>query len=170
MRKLLDPFDTAPFDLTDEQWQIIAPFMPVLQPASTGRPSASYRQVLNGILWKLRTGIPWHHLPKGYPSPQTCHRRYQLWAGSGIMYQILHALTVDLHQRSGIDIYQYYHPLTLSITNRSGLFSLLHLPGSSHTWQISTLLLLLNLGQDEENPDESTPNPAPVQQYPGSLG
>ena len=161
MRKFLDSFDTTPFDLTDEQWQIIVPLLPVPHPTSTGRPSASYRQVLNGILWKLRTGIPWHQLPNTYPSSQTCRRRYQLWAGSGIMDQILHALTVDLQQRRGIDIYQFFHPLTLSTNNRSGLFSLLHLPGSTHTWQISTLLLLLNFGQDDENPDEFTTGPGP---------
>lgn len=151
MRKSIDTFDTAPFDLTDEQWQIIAPLLPAPYPTPTGRPSVSNRQVLNGILWKLRTGIPWHHLPSTYPSPQTCHRRYQLWAGLGILDQILHALAVDLQQHSEVELTQFFHPLTLSIYNRSALFSQLHLPGSTHTWQISTLLLILNLGQDQEN-------------------
>jgi len=35
--------------------------------------------VLNGILWVLRTGAPWHDLPERYPSYQTCHRRFQQW-------------------------------------------------------------------------------------------
>ena len=35
--------------------------------------------VLNGILWVLRTGAPWHDLPKRYTPYQTCHRRFQRW-------------------------------------------------------------------------------------------
>jgi transposase len=38
-----------------------------------GRPWASHRSVLNGILWVLRTGAPWADLPEAYPSFQTCH-------------------------------------------------------------------------------------------------
>ena len=35
--------------------------------------------VLNGILWRLRTGAPWKDLPERYPTYQTCHRRFQKW-------------------------------------------------------------------------------------------
>ena len=35
--------------------------------------------VLNGILWVLRTGAPWHDLPERYTPYQTCHRRFQRW-------------------------------------------------------------------------------------------
>ena len=66
-----------PRDLTDEQWNILEPFIPVptCREDGRGRPWKDRRAVLNGILWVLRTGAPWADLPKRYPSYQTCHRR-----------------------------------------------------------------------------------------------
>jgi transposase len=135
--------NTAPFDLTDEQWQIISPLLPNIPQAKTGRPPVPDRQILNGILWKLRTGIPWHLLPKTYPSYQTCRRRYNQWSQRGILEQILRALAKDLQQRAGLDIFSYFNPLTLRVHNRSGLFSLLYQADMQNPWQLATLLLFL---------------------------
>lgn len=56
--------NTAPFHLTDEQWQILRPLFPPPPPAgSPGCPPADPRAVLEGILWKLITSSPWHQLP-----------------------------------------------------------------------------------------------------------
>jgi transposase len=44
---------------------------------SRGRKPRDPREVLNGILWVLRTGAPWKDLPGRYPPRQTCHRRFQ---------------------------------------------------------------------------------------------
>jgi transposase len=60
--------------------------------------------VLNGILWILRTGAPWADLPEGYPSFQTCHRRFQQWVRSGVMKEILEALASHLKLRGAIDV------------------------------------------------------------------
>jgi transposase len=60
--------------------------------------------VLNGILWVLRTGAPWADLPEGYPSFQTCHRRFQQWVRSGVMRGILEALALDLKHSGAIDV------------------------------------------------------------------
>ncbi|MHC4374513.1 MAG: transposase, partial [Planctomycetota bacterium] len=48
-------------DLTHEQWQRIAEYIPKpkAQPGKSGRPPQDCRAVLNGILWILRTGAPW---------------------------------------------------------------------------------------------------------------
>lgn len=61
------------------------------------------RSVLEGILWVMRTGAPWHDLPGRYPSYQTCHRRFQQWAEAGTLDLILTALRTDLAERGGID-------------------------------------------------------------------
>ena len=56
-------------DLTDEQWEVLAPLIPE-PPRRTdgrGRPWRDPRDVLNGILWVLRTGAPWHDMPERYP-------------------------------------------------------------------------------------------------------
>jgi len=60
--------------------------------------------VLNGILWILKTGAPWHDLPDRYPSYQTCHRRYQAWVRAGVLDRLLFALAEDVRTRGGLDL------------------------------------------------------------------
>jgi transposase len=47
------------------------------RPDGRGRPWRDARAVLNGVLWVLRTGAPWHDLPDRYPPYHTCDRRFQ---------------------------------------------------------------------------------------------
>jgi transposase len=59
----------TPKFLTDDQWTKIAPLLPSERPRSKGgRPRASNRDVLEGILWILRTGARWQDLPAVPPS------------------------------------------------------------------------------------------------------
>src|SRR3972149_4975215 len=60
-------------EITDSQWALIAPLLPVQRPL--GRRRADDRQTLNGILWMLRTGARWQDLPQAYGSDTRCHRR-----------------------------------------------------------------------------------------------
>jgi len=60
-------------EITDSQWALLAPLLPVQKPL--GRRRADDRQTLNGILWMLRTGARWQDLPKAYGSDTRCHRR-----------------------------------------------------------------------------------------------
>ena len=93
-------------DLTDAQWAILAPLLPKprLRRDRRGRPWRDPRDVLNGILWILRTGAPWKDLPDRYPSYQTCHRRFQRWIRAGTLLALLQALAADLHARGGLDL------------------------------------------------------------------
>jgi transposase len=93
-------------DLTHEQWQRIAEYIPKpkAQPGKSGRPPQDCRAVLNGILWILRTGAPWGDLPERYPPKSTCHRRFQEWNESGVFAKILTGLAQDLKDRGGIDL------------------------------------------------------------------
>ena len=55
-------------DLTEAQWQVLKPLLtPKRRPDGRGRPGHDTRAVVNGILWILRTGAPWHDLPDRYP-------------------------------------------------------------------------------------------------------
>ena len=93
-------------DRTDEQWSIVSPLLPACPQRrdGRGRPWRCNRAVLNGILWILRTGAPWHDLPARYPSYQTCHRRFQQWSSDGTLEHILRTLAHDLHERGGLDV------------------------------------------------------------------
>ena len=73
-------------DLTEAQWNKLKPLLaPKRRPDGRGRPWRDARTVLNGILWILRTGAPWHDLPDRYPPYQTCHRRFQQWQRDGTL-------------------------------------------------------------------------------------
>jgi transposase len=63
-------------DLTAAQWEKLKPLLaPKRRSDGRGRPWRDTQAVLNGVLWVLRTGAPWHDLPDRYPPYQTCHRR-----------------------------------------------------------------------------------------------
>jgi transposase len=93
-------------DLKNEQWNRIEPIIllakPIIDPR--GLKERDPREVLNGILWILRTGAPWKDLPQRYLPYKTCHRRFQQWAQSGVFRRIDQELAEDLSERGGIDI------------------------------------------------------------------
>jgi transposase len=75
--------------IPDELWDEIKVVLPIEKPFKTmGRPIASYRKVLDGILYILRTGCQWKMLPKEYGSGSTCHRRFQEWNGLNLFKKI----------------------------------------------------------------------------------
>jgi transposase len=98
--------DAATMDMTDEQWDIVEPLIGELprQADGRGRPWRNSREVLNGILWILRTGAQWADLPERYPPYQTRHRRFQRWTREGTFERILEALAADLKERGGLDL------------------------------------------------------------------
>ncbi len=64
-------------EITDRAWQEIEPLLP-----ECGRSRGQWRDhrtVINGILWKLRTGSPWRDLPERYGPWQTCFDRFNRW-------------------------------------------------------------------------------------------
>jgi len=78
-------------DMSDEEWQMVAPLLPKLRPRSElrGRPLANTRAVLNGVLWVMYSGASWSTLPRKYPSYQTCHRRFKAWHESGVLLRVM---------------------------------------------------------------------------------
>ncbi len=92
-------------ELTDEQWSLIEPLFDKPSVVTTrGRPRRSEREVLNGVLWILRSGARWCDLPERFPPYQTCHRRLQEWVGNGRLRRVLETLAEDLRLRGKLDI------------------------------------------------------------------
>src|SRR5476649_768770 len=81
-------------DMSDEEWQMVAPLLPELRPRSElrGRPLANTRSVLNGVLWVMYSGATWSAMPRKYPSYQTCHRRFKTWYASGVLKRVTEQL------------------------------------------------------------------------------
>lgn len=77
--------------LTDEQWEKIEPMLPGARRYNRGRKPRSNRNVVNGILWVLRTGNRWQDLPPTHPSPSTCQRRLRKWMKEGVWVEIWQA-------------------------------------------------------------------------------
>lgn len=72
---------------TDAAWATVEPLLP--GNGRRGKPWADHRRVINGILWKLRTGAPWRDLPERYGPWQTCHARLVRWRQDGTWDRLL---------------------------------------------------------------------------------
>jgi transposase len=75
--------------IPDGVWNEVNRILPPEKLRNTkGRPSVSYRKVLDGILYVLRTGCQWKMLPRDYGSGSTCHRRFQQWVRLGVFQRL----------------------------------------------------------------------------------
>lgn len=81
-------------ELSEAQWQQINDLLPSDQPRGTFRPLPN-REVINAILWILRSGAPWRDLPDRYPNWKSVHTRFLRWARAGIWNRVLNTLAVD---------------------------------------------------------------------------
>lgn len=84
----------------------IEPLLPVFVPsAKGGRPRVSDEMALNGILFVLRTGIPWEELPQelGFGSGMTCWRRLRQWQETGVWHQLHMLLLAELRSAGRLD-------------------------------------------------------------------
>jgi transposase len=82
------------YELTDRQWQRLAPLLPPQRPR-TGRPNHDHRTILDGILWVLRTGAPWRDVPERYGPRGTVSSRFYRWRQSGVWQRVLEALQTE---------------------------------------------------------------------------
>jgi putative transposase len=86
-------------DLTDEQFALLEPFLP--RPKRTGRPPANLRQVVNALLYLVRTGCQWRMLPKDFPPWSTVHTWYRRWRTAGTWQRITEALRQQVRRQAG---------------------------------------------------------------------
>jgi len=87
-------------DLTDEEWAAVAPLLPPRR--RLGRPRRTdLREVLNALLFMLRSGCQWRLLPKEFPPHSTVQRYFYLWQASGLWREINRALVACERRASG---------------------------------------------------------------------
>ena len=109
--------------IDDELCKLIEPLLPVVKPrakSDPGRARVPDRVALNGILFVLKTGIRWNHLPTrlGFGSGATCWRRLDDWQKAGV-WDRLHELLLDkLRATDQLDL--SYAALDSSSTRAAG--------------------------------------------------
>jgi transposase len=88
--------------LTDGQWERLRPLLPP-PPRSRGRPRRDDRTVVEGILWRLATGVPWRDLPERFGPWRTVYSRFRRWQRAGVWERVLAALQADADAAGELD-------------------------------------------------------------------
>ena len=94
--------------VSDELWEMVQPLLPAAKPRrfrNPGRKPLDDRKALTGILFVLKSGIPWEMLPQemGCGSGMTCWRRLRDWQQAGVWQKLHETLLSRLHGAEGLD-------------------------------------------------------------------
>jgi len=89
--------------LTDAQWEQLRPLLPPRRPPGRGRPAKDHRLVVDGILWRLATGVPWRDLPERFGPWRTVYSRFRRWQQAGVWERVLAALQAAGDARGDLD-------------------------------------------------------------------
>lgn len=87
-------------DLSDSEWQILAPYIPPAKPGGHPR-TTDMREVCNAIYYHLKTGCQWQMLPGEFPPSSTVYSYYRQWQKRGIWEQLNHALREQVREKLG---------------------------------------------------------------------
>ena len=89
-----------PSDLTDEQWRTIEPLIPRAEPGGRHR-SVNMREVVNGIVYLLRTGCSWRQMPHDFPPWGTVHYYYRRFRLDGTWEHVHDRLRERVRRKNG---------------------------------------------------------------------
>ena len=89
-----------PTDLTEAAWTLLAPLVPAAKPG--GRPrTTAMREVVNAILYSLRSGCQWRMLPQEFPPHQPVYHYFWTWRWAGVWERMHDTLRGDVREASG---------------------------------------------------------------------
>lgn len=93
-------------ELTDKEWAILSPLLPN---KPRGVPRVDDRRVLNGILWRFRTGSPWRDLPERYGPVTTYYNRFARWRKDRLLEAVSKAYDgeIVMIDSSCVRVHQY---------------------------------------------------------------
>src|SRR5258708_14048767 len=94
--------------VSDDLWALLEPLLPPAKPRRfryPGRKPIDDRQALTGILFVLKTGIPWEDLPRemGCGCGMTCWRRLRDWNEAGVWFRLVQVLLAHLDDAGKLD-------------------------------------------------------------------
>jgi putative transposase len=91
-----------PSDLSDAQWELLAPFIPGPAADSPREPIAR-REIINGILYLLRTGCSWRQMPHDLPNGKTVYHYFRKWKRDGTWEKAMSSLRKQVRTQMGRD-------------------------------------------------------------------
>ncbi len=92
------------WDVPDDLWERIEPVILELDPPkSKGRNRVDQRKMLEGIIFRLRSGCQWNQLPKELGDDSTIHRTFQRWVGCGALEGIWAVLIEECQELGGVN-------------------------------------------------------------------
>ena len=87
---------------TDEQWALIEPLLPSSK-GKRSRPFRDHRQVLNGIVYRYRTGCPWRDVPDRFGPWKTLWKRHARFSKDGTWDRVLEQLLAQADAEGRLD-------------------------------------------------------------------
>lgn len=88
-------------DLTNEERARLAPHLP--KSGSRGGRWADHRVVIDGIMFRIRTGVPWRDLPERFGNWKTVYERHRRWSADGTWERSLHAVQAEADSQGRVD-------------------------------------------------------------------
>lgn len=102
-KRTVKPLDTI-WNCPDELWILICGIVDELDPPFNGhRPRIDQRKALDGIIYHIRSGCQWNHLPKEFGDDSSVHRMMQRWIARGIFDRIWGLLIESCEELDGVD-------------------------------------------------------------------
>lgn len=89
-----------PSDVTDGQREMLEALIPAI-PADAPNVQYERREIVNAVLYVLRSGCPWRMLPHDLPAWGTVHWYFRRWEREGVWDQVLHTLRKRVRQKQG---------------------------------------------------------------------
>ncbi len=89
------------YELSDAEFDVLSRYLP--STVTGGRPRTDDRRVLNGIVWKIRSGAPWRDVPQRYGSWKSIYTRFRRWALAGVFTRMLAGVHADVDAAGDID-------------------------------------------------------------------
>lgn len=88
-KRAVEPLPTI-WNVPDELWdRFVLPTLHELDPEPhTGRPRIDQRKALDGIIFQMRSGCQWNHLPREFGDDASVHRTFQRWIARGVLERI----------------------------------------------------------------------------------
>jgi putative transposase len=102
-KRKVKPLPTI-WEVDDELWTIVRDILDEFDPpAATGRRRTDPRKALNGIIYQMRSGCQWNHLPKKFGDDSSVHRTMQRWVTKGVFARIWAVLIEKCEELGGVN-------------------------------------------------------------------